>query len=220
MKKLLIVCVIIAVVGGLGFMITQSQGKFDHHGVLEEIHHNEYNSHSDQNVGNESYTSRNNDMDTSEFLKVHAQNPDIKSFFTQFRTEEIISFPCQSCHNVPLSKIKSDDVDGRKAHWDITVNHAEKSVMNCMTCHHEDNMDYLNSLSGEPISIDRSFELCGQCHSTQYKDWQGGAHGKSLSGWKPPRIIKTCVNCHNPHAPAIESRWPSRLVDQNKMNLK
>lgn len=219
MKKLIIVFVIITVVGGLGYMATQSQGKFDHHGTLEEIHHKEH----DVNPGHTSDEHHNleqNDMDTTDFLKVHSQNPEIKSFFTQFRTDELVSFPCQNCHNVPLSQMVSSGLDKKKAHWNIEISHAKKAVMNCTTCHHPEDMNYLKSLSGERISIDRSFEMCGQCHSTQYKDWQGGAHGKSLSGWKPPRVVKTCVNCHNPHDPSIKSRWPSRLVNQDKNNLK
>ena len=220
MKKLIIVLAIIAVVGSLGYMVTQNQGRFDHHGVLDEIHHNDHLGHPNLNSEDEHVTNMLNDMDTTEFLKVHSQNSEIKPFFTQFRTEDIISFPCQNCHNVPLSQMVSSNVDKKKAHWDVKIIHAHKSIMNCTTCHNPANMNYLTSLSGEPISIDRSFEMCGQCHSTQYKDWKGGAHGKSISGWRPPRIVKTCVSCHNPHDPGIKSRWPSRLTKQDVNNSK
>jgi hypothetical protein len=216
MKKLIILIVIITVVGGLGYMGTQRQGRFEHHGFMEEIHHNENNFHHNINKENREHSLELNEFDTTEFLKVHSQNLDIKPFFTQFRTEDIVSFPCQNCHTAPLSQLANSNKENKKAHWDIEVNHASKSVMNCTTCHNSKNTNYLNSLSGELISFDKSFELCGQCHSTQYKDWQGGAHGKSISGWKPPRVVKTCVNCHNPHNPAIQSRWPSRLVKQDQ----
>jgi nitrate/TMAO reductase-like tetraheme cytochrome c subunit len=219
MKKLITVCSIIVVVGSLGYLATQSPGKFDHHGVLEEIHHNEHQP-MDGHLSESDHSELPNHIDTSEFVKVHSQDPKLKTFFTQFRTKDIISFPCQNCHNAPLAKMQNINLEQKKAHWDIEINHASAKVMKCTTCHQASNMDYLNSLSGQPISIDRSFELCSQCHSTQYKDWLGGAHGKSVNGWKPPRIAKTCVNCHNPHNPAFESRWPSRLVKTDKIDLK
>ena len=33
--------------------------------------------------------------------------------------------------------------------------------------------------------------------------------GKKVAGWAPPRASLTCVNCHNPHKPSFETRWPS-----------
>lgn len=209
MKKLITVVAIILIVGGLGYLATQSKSKFEHHGLMEEIHHNDsYHSNAHSEGSNSQFVS---EIDTSDFLKVHSEDPKVKSFFTQFRTQDIISFPCQNCHNVPLDKIQTKNTDSKKAHWDISLKHASGSVMNCTTCHDASNMDYLTSLSGESIPLDRSFEMCSQCHSSQYKDWVGGAHGKSVNGWKPPRVVKTCVNCHDPHKPAFEPRWPSRL---------
>lgn len=215
MKKLIIVIVIISVVGGLGYMATQSQGKFEHDSLIEHIHHAE----KERLYGHaldSSWTQVLNDLDTADFLKVHSSDPKIKSFFTQFRTDDIISFPCQSCHNVPLDQMKRADGQQKNSHWNIEMQHASSATMGCTTCHSKDNMNYLTSLNGEQIDMDRSFELCSQCHNAQYQDWLGGAHGKSISGWRPPRVVKTCVNCHDPHQPAIESRWPSRLVSEDK----
>jgi nitrate/TMAO reductase-like tetraheme cytochrome c subunit len=59
-----------------------------------------------------------------------------------------------------------------------------------------------------------SYQLCAQCHNSQVKDWVGGAHGKNLSGWKSARVSKLCVECHNPHSPALDKRWPSRYNSQ------
>ena len=84
---------IITVVGGLGYMATQSQGKFDHHGVLEEIHHNEHDGHLGHHSEDSQSSTAINKLDTSDFLKVHSQDPSVKSFFTQFRTDEIYFFP-------------------------------------------------------------------------------------------------------------------------------
>ena len=126
------------------------------------------------------------------------------------RVHEISKAPCSNCHTKPVEQLKKEHV-GKAAHWDVALQHAGKLSMDCATCHDMDKPDVLTSLTGKDISFDHSYQQCGQCHSTQYKDWQGGAHGKRLRGWVPPRTIQTCVGCHNPHKPAFEKRWPSRL---------
>lgn len=151
-------------------------------------------------------------IDTASFLEVHPGLPGVKSFFTELRTGAITSYPCTNCHDQPLAQMQAGrDPAVRKAHWDIYMVHAGDQAMNCTTCHAKNNMNQLVSLTGGAINFDESFKLCAQCHSTQYKDWQGGAHGKQLYGWKPPRVAKTCVNCHNPHQPAFPKRFPARL---------
>ncbi|MFY0625118.1 MAG: hypothetical protein JXR07_02405 [Reichenbachiella sp.] len=138
---------------------------------------------------------------------------DISGLDSQFliakRAHEITNLPCGNCHSKKLSDLKSPK--GKKAHWDVELIHADIKAMNCKTCHDMDKPNVLKSLTGQNIDFDHSYQLCGQCHSTQYKDWQGGAHGKSLGGWVPPRVSQTCTGCHNAHKPAFEKRWPSRL---------
>ncbi|MEO9806014.1 MAG: hypothetical protein ABJF04_22335 [Reichenbachiella sp.] len=128
------------------------------------------------------------------------------------RSNHLNSFPCSSCHTKPLNELGNlNSENSKKAHWNIKLQHAEAEVMNCITCHNDSNLDQLRSLTGREINVNHSYKLCSQCHATQHKEWQGGAHGKRLGGWAPPRIINSCVNCHNPHSPAFESRWPARL---------
>ena len=47
---------------------------------------------------------------------------------------------------------------------------------------------------------------------TECFDWAGGAHGKRLAGWAPPRVSKTCVECHNPHQPQWDKRAPVHVA--------
>ncbi len=132
-------------------------------------------------------------------------------FFTPNRVNHLVSYPCNNCHTQALSKMISDDPSEKKAHWDIKLQHATEETLTCVTCHSSNDVEYLRLNNNKEVSYNRSQKVCLQCHSTQYNDWIGGAHGKQLGGWAPPRVSNNCVNCHNPHSPAFESRWPSRL---------
>jgi cytochrome c553 len=59
------------------------------------------------------------------------------------------------------------------------------------------------------VSFDHSYQVCAQCHSRQASDWASGAHGKRAGGWAPPRVIYACAQCHNPHSPRWDTRWPA-----------
>ena len=140
------------------------------------------------------------------------------SFLIPDRKGQIKSFKCTECHTKPLNKLQSKGV--KKAHWDIALKHADLNTMNCVTCHNSDNMDELKSLTGNQIDFNKSYKLCSQCHTKQFDDWKGGAHGKQIGGWAPPRASMTCVNCHNPHKPHFESRWPARFNTQKIIERK
>lgn len=133
------------------------------------------------------------------------------------RVALLTGYPCTNCHTNPLNQMKSKEA--RRAHWNIAIDHAPQKTMACTTCHAEENLNVLRTVEGSEIEMDHSYQLCGQCHSPQYADWQGGAHGKRLGGWTPPRTVMMCVECHDPHKPALETRWPvipSNLMDRLK----
>lgn len=135
-----------------------------------------------------------------------------QSFIIPERKNQIKLFACSECHTGPLSEMKTDDF--KKAHWNVKLVHANENTMNCATCHNGNDMDNLHSLTNKKIDFNNSYNLCSQCHTKQFEDWKGGAHGKNIGGWSEPRAAMTCVNCHNPHKPQIESRWPSRFNTQ------
>ncbi len=128
--------------------------------------------------------------------------------FVLTRKPDLKSFPCSTCHDQVPDKLTDSQQD---AHWNIQLNHADAQVMNCASCHDLNKPDELVSLTGIEINFDHSYKVCAQCHSSQAKDWLGGAHGKRALGWVKPRTIYNCVSCHNPHQPQIQSRWPARL---------
>jgi len=140
------------------------------------------------------------------------------TFLIPERKGEIKSYSCTECHTKPLKKMQSEDI--KKAHWNIKLNHADDNTMSCVTCHNGNDIDNLNSITGNSIDFDKSYQLCRQCHQKEFKDWTGGAHGKQISSWAPPRASKTCVNCHNPHSPHFESKWPERYNTQKVKERK
>lgn len=136
------------------------------------------------------------------------------TFLIPERKGQIKSFACIECHSKPVTQMKS--LHGQKAHWDIKLNHANSETINCATCHNPEDMNNLNTLTGQNIDFNLSYKVCAQCHSSQFKDWKGGAHGKKVAGWAPPRASMTCVNCHNPHSPSFETRWPAQFNTQTE----
>lgn len=133
------------------------------------------------------------------------------SFFIPERKSNIKSFKCSECHTKSIPELKSANLTGKKAHWNIELNHATPDVLTCNSCHPTQNLDNLKSNLNAEIDFNQSYKACAQCHSSEYKDWLGGAHGKRVKGWVNPRISETCVGCHNPHSPKFETRFPSRL---------
>ncbi len=204
MEGLLRYYIITSFVAVLGFVgCSSSDHGNDTHGLMAKIRN------SNDSV---EYTTPDNEL-LDDIKKVQAELPESElKFFVPIRSSEIKSFPCSNCHNKPLPQLVTErKKNEKKAHWEVELHHADLETMNCATCHDDPAKDQLVLLGGKEISFDHSYKQCGQCHSTQMKDWIGGAHGKRLGGWKPPRLINTCTNCHNAHKPAFESRWPARL---------
>ncbi|WP_250436934.1 cytochrome c3 family protein [Hanstruepera flava] len=174
----------------------------EYHNVIEKIEakSKEYKG---VTVSSESY------FDNIELIEI---SEDGTSFLIPDRKNQIQSYACTECHSKPLQDMENTDL--KKAHWDIEIVHANENTMNCTTCHNPENMDNLKSLTSNHIDFNASYQLCSQCHTKQFEDWKGGAHGKEIGGWAPPRASLTCVNCHNPHNPAFGTKWPARFNTQ------
>ena len=128
-------------------------------------------------------------------------------FFIQARKNEITRFRCSSCHNnKKVSILNAADI----SHADIKVTHGEKDKpLACNTCHNQDDRDFLVTSKESKIDFDHVYDMCGQCHFRQKKDWIGGAHGKRVTYWAGERVVKNCTSCHNPHSPRFEKKWPA-----------
>ena len=124
------------------------------------------------------------------------------------RAPDLGSYPCTSCHFV--GRVTMTDTRVSDAHQNIQPVHPAQLGAVCSTCHAPDNVERLALKSAERSTFDHAYRLCAQCHISQAEAWAGGAHGKRLDGWQGRRVVMNCVDCHDPHRPAIEPRTPFR----------
>jgi hypothetical protein len=129
------------------------------------------------------------------------------AFYTQTRKDKMERFQCSSCHigeGMPVNEAKE------AAHGDIILQHGTvKDTDACDTCHHLTDRDYLLTQNAMKVDFNHSYQLCGNCHFRQKKDWIGGAHGKRVQNWAGKRVVQNCTSCHNPHSPLFAKRWPA-----------
>jgi hypothetical protein len=84
----------------------------------------------------------------------------------------------------------------------------------CLDCHDADDRDKLVNIGGELLTFNQSHLLCGSCHGPILQDWERGIHGKTVGRWDQSieddgtTVRWVCVECHNPHAPAILTLMP------------
>lgn len=138
----------------------------------------------------------------------HARRIGTKSFpiALRIRTPELGQYPCTSCHVRGDLVVTADRIED--AHRDIRPVHPAETGATCGTCHVATDVQVLSLLSGEQVALDHAYRLCAQCHAPQVREWEGGAHGKRLDGWRGRRVVMSCADCHDPHNPAVESRLP------------
>lgn len=114
-------------------------------------------------------------------------------------------FPCSSCH----ADLEPDRT--RRVltgfHDDIELRHDEQHRW-CLDCHDAEDRDSLHLASGEKISFDESYLLCGQCHGEKLRDWRAGVHGRRSGSWNGHKSYLLCAHCHNPHQPRFRPLEP------------
>lgn len=124
------------------------------------------------------------------------------------RSPDLGQYPCTSCHLGRGMVLRDERI--KDAHQNIRPEHPKQTGATCSTCHAPDNVELLALKSGERATLDHTYRLCAQCHFSQAESWAGGAHGKRLDGWQGRRVVMGCADCHDPHAPWLESRIPFR----------
>jgi len=126
-------------------------------------------------------------------------------------------YPCQACHRNDIRGINSQLEKGKsflgqyihlpnprprilvRMHRDISLKHAK--WMWCLNCHNLEKRNFLKLITGDAVSFEQSYRLCGECHGTIYSDWKIGIHGRRVGQWNGKKLYLLCAHCHDPHQP-------------------
>jgi hypothetical protein len=114
-------------------------------------------------------------------------------------------FPCSDCHaDMESNTERRELVD---MHDDIVLNHGPSERW-CLDCHNTDDRDNLRLVNGSLVGFDESYQLCGQCHGTIFRDWRAGIHGRRRGYWNGAKEYLLCAHCHDPHSPKYKPIAP------------
>jgi uncharacterized CHY-type Zn-finger protein len=114
-------------------------------------------------------------------------------------------YPCSMCHED--LEVNPQRRELEEFHDDIILKHDEENRW-CMDCHDANNRDMLHTASGELISFEESYKLCGQCHGPKLRDWKEGIHGRRTGDWNGRKEYLLCAHCHDPHSPRYKKMKP------------
>lgn len=110
---------------------------------------------------------------------------------------------CVTCHSLRESdEWPSAPEDLDEFHRGLTFEHGS---LQCASCHVPGDIDALRLASGDLEDMADVMTVCSQCHGSQRRDYDRGAHGGMQGYWdlsRGPRTRNSCVDCHDPHAPA------------------
>ncbi len=117
---------------------------------------------------------------------------------------------CDTCHSLRGARPLPDSMLRLQAfHQGLELKHG---TLGCAACHAAGVLPKLHLADGRSLERSQAIELCAQCHGPQYRDYQHGTHGGMTGYWDlrlGPRVRNHCVDCHDPHAPAIRSVVPA-----------
>jgi cytochrome b subunit of formate dehydrogenase/nitrate/TMAO reductase-like tetraheme cytochrome c subunit len=123
---------------------------------------------------------------------------------------------CGACHEEQTLELRK----GAHAHAGSEDASGSAAVLSCAKCHGGDAHGMLPvSDSRSPVSLDKQFETCGDCHEEQMLGLRKGAHAhagsKDASG---SAAVLGCASCHGGKAhgmlPVRDSRSPVALDNQ------
>jgi hypothetical protein len=140
----------------------------------------------------------------------------------QASSGQLFFYPCTSCH--PVTMLPGTDQpskrlpNGFKGHEVVLIGHQAlgQGSKACQVCHDDPNRDpgKLKLADGTLIPITGDVALvCYRCHSTKYKEWKAGEHGKHQGKC-------TADGCHDPHTPQFIYAEPLRPFVGNGFQFK
>lgn len=115
---------------------------------------------------------------------------------------------CNHCHIHKQGNLRDRDYPLRQ-HEETVLSHGIDA--GCLACHARSDREKLELRDGSLIVFAQAAQLCAECHGPVTRDWELGAHGKTLGFWDPdlgtPRKL-TCTECHDPHSPSFAPIMP------------
>ena len=116
------------------------------------------------------------------------------------------NFPCSDCHSDMEVNYERRELE--EYHEEIRLQHGPDERW-CFDCHNAEDRDRLRLANGRRVGFDESYQLCGQCHGTIYRDWREGIHGRRRGFWDGAKSYLLCAHCHDPHAPRFAAIEPA-----------
>jgi hypothetical protein len=134
--------------------------------------------------------------------------PKVATGLTNFHGQPVMA-SCSSCHATTKPNIDTRaTADLDQFHQGLKYIHGN---LTCLSCHNAKNYDTLRMADSRPVEFTEVMTLCSQCHGPQRRDYEMGLHGGMNGHWdltKGGRTRNTCINCHDPHAPAFPLVMP------------
>ncbi len=141
-------------------------------------------------------------------IKRPAGTPKVATGLTNFHGQPVMA-SCSSCHATTKPNIDTRaTADLDQFHQGLKYVHGN---LTCLSCHNAKNYDTLRMADSRPVEFTDVMTLCSQCHGPQKRDYDMGLHGGMNGYWdltRGGRTRNTCINCHDPHAPAFPLVMP------------
>jgi hypothetical protein len=122
---------------------------------------------------------------------------------------EPVMVSCATCHTTTQPNFETRWTnDLHQFHQGLQIAHGGLS---CLSCHNAGDYDQLRLADSRSLAFSDSMTLCSQCHGSQRRDYDIGLHGGMTGHWdltRGGRTRNTCVDCHDPHAPAFPRVMP------------
>lgn len=122
---------------------------------------------------------------------------------------EAVTVACGSCHTTTAPNLETRSAGQlRQFHLGLKYDHGN---LTCLSCHNARDYDTLRMADSRPVAFEDVVTLCSQCHGPQRRDYDMGLHGGMNGYWdltRGGRTRNTCINCHDPHAPAFPLVMP------------
>ncbi|MCW5755573.1 MAG: hypothetical protein KIT24_12770 [Phycisphaeraceae bacterium] len=122
-----------------------------------------------------------------------------------------VTVSCASCHANMQPNLARRDPDNPPMTFHSGL-HFEHGALTCVTCHNSDDYNALRLADGSRIDYPQVMNLCSQCHAPQARDYAEGLHGGMTGFWdrtRGPQHRKSCIDCHDPHAPQFPAMVPA-----------